>query len=98
VVEILKVPKDNPIQVIARFPASPYRNILGQRRRRRGPGPEGIRKKVSKEMLAEHRAAMIWPAGRLFRERGIDGVGAAEMVQTGLTAEAIKDDMAASNA
>jgi TetR/AcrR family transcriptional repressor of nem operon len=69
--------------------------------------------KVSKEKLAAHRSAMIQAAGRLFRERGIDGVGVAEICKAaglthgalyaqfgsrqGLTAEAVKDGMAASN-
>ena len=69
--------------------------------------------KVSKEKLAEHRTAMIQAAGQLFRERGIDGVGVAEICKAaglthgalyaqfgsrqGLTAETVKDGMAASN-
>jgi TetR/AcrR family transcriptional regulator, transcriptional repressor for nem operon len=69
--------------------------------------------KVSKEKLAEHRSAMIQAAGQLFRERGIDGVGVAEICKAaglthgalyaqfgsrqGLMAEALKDGMAASN-
>ena len=35
--------------------------------------------KVSKEKAAENREALIQAAGRLFRERGIDGVGIAEI-------------------
>jgi TetR/AcrR family transcriptional repressor of nem operon len=69
--------------------------------------------KVSKEKLAEHRSAMVQAAGQLFRERGIDGVGVAEICKAaglthgalyaqfgsrqGLTAEALKDGIAASN-
>lgn len=42
--------------------------------------------KVTKERSAENRAALIETAGRLFRERGIDGVGIAEICkQAGLT-------------
>ena len=42
--------------------------------------------KVTKEKLAENRAALIQAAGRLFRERGIDGVGVAEISKAaGLT-------------
>jgi TetR/AcrR family transcriptional repressor of nem operon len=42
--------------------------------------------KVSKETLAVHREAMIDAAGRLFQERGIDGVGVAEISKAaGLT-------------
>ena len=35
--------------------------------------------KVTKEKAAENRAALVQAAGRLFRERGIDGVGVAEI-------------------
>jgi TetR/AcrR family transcriptional regulator, transcriptional repressor for nem operon len=42
--------------------------------------------KVTKEKLAENRAALVQAAGRLFRERGIDGVGVAEISKAaGLT-------------
>jgi TetR/AcrR family transcriptional repressor of nem operon len=42
--------------------------------------------KVTKEKAAENRAALVRAAGRLFRERGIDGVGVAEISQeAGLT-------------
>src|SRR5260370_2725848 len=42
--------------------------------------------KVSKEKSAENRAALLHAAGLLFRERGIDGVGVAEISQrAGLT-------------
>jgi TetR/AcrR family transcriptional repressor of nem operon len=42
--------------------------------------------KVSKEQVAQNREALIQAAGRLFRERGIDGVGVAEICQqAGLT-------------
>jgi TetR/AcrR family transcriptional repressor of nem operon len=42
--------------------------------------------KVTKEKAAENRAALVQAAGRLFRERGIDGVGVAEISkQAGLT-------------
>jgi TetR/AcrR family transcriptional repressor of nem operon len=42
--------------------------------------------KVTKERSAEIRATLIETAGRLFRERGIDGVGIAEICkQAGLT-------------
>jgi TetR/AcrR family transcriptional repressor of nem operon len=42
--------------------------------------------KVSKKKVAENREALIRAAGRLFRERGIDGVGIAEICQqAGLT-------------
>ncbi|ACC71522.1 TetR/AcrR family transcriptional regulator [Paraburkholderia phymatum] len=35
--------------------------------------------KVSKEKAAQNRAALVQTAARLFRERGIDGVGVAEI-------------------
>jgi len=42
--------------------------------------------KVTKEKAAENREALVSAAGRLFRERGIDGVGVAEIGKTaGLT-------------
>jgi TetR/AcrR family transcriptional repressor of nem operon len=42
--------------------------------------------KVTKKKLAENRAALVQAAGRLFRERGIDGVGVAEISKAaGLT-------------
>ncbi|MDB5598670.1 MAG: transcriptional regulator, TetR family [Xanthobacteraceae bacterium] len=42
--------------------------------------------KVTKEKAAEHRNAIVQAAGRLFRERGFDGVGVAEITKAaGLT-------------
>jgi len=42
--------------------------------------------KVTKEKAAENRAALVEAAARLFRERGIDGVGVAEISKkAGLT-------------
>jgi len=42
--------------------------------------------KVTKEKAAENRAALVQTAGRLFRERGIDAVGVAEISKkAGLT-------------
>lgn len=42
--------------------------------------------KVTKEKAAENRAALVQTAARLFRERGIDGVGVAEISkEAGLT-------------
>src|SRR5882762_5110115 len=42
--------------------------------------------KVTKEKAAENRAALVQAAGSLFRERGIDGVGVAEISKkAGLT-------------
>src|SRR5579863_5141763 len=42
--------------------------------------------KVTKQKAAENRAALVQAAARLFRERGIDGVGVAEISkQAGLT-------------
>jgi TetR/AcrR family transcriptional repressor of nem operon len=42
--------------------------------------------KVSKEQAAQHRAAIVEAAARLFRERGLDGVGVAEITRAaGLT-------------
>ena len=42
--------------------------------------------KVTKEKAAENRAALVLAAGSLFRERGIDGVGVAEISKkAGLT-------------
>jgi hypothetical protein len=44
--------------------------------------------KVTKEKSAENRAALVETAARLFRERGIDGVGVAEIGKAaGLTHE-----------
>ncbi|HTB89078.1 MAG TPA: TetR/AcrR family transcriptional regulator [Steroidobacteraceae bacterium] len=42
--------------------------------------------KVTKKRVTENRAALVQAAGRLFRERGIDGVGVAEISKSaGLT-------------
>ena len=42
--------------------------------------------KVTKEKAAEHRRALVQAAGRLFRKRGIEGVGVAEISKAaGLT-------------
>ncbi len=42
--------------------------------------------KVTKEKAAENRSALVQAAGHLFRERGIDGVGVAEISkEAGLT-------------
>jgi AcrR family transcriptional regulator len=42
--------------------------------------------KVTKEKATENRAALVRAASRLFRERGIDGVGVAEISKkAGLT-------------
>jgi TetR/AcrR family transcriptional regulator, transcriptional repressor for nem operon len=42
--------------------------------------------KVTKEKAAENRSALVHAAGRLFRQRGIDGVGVAEISKkAGLT-------------
>jgi TetR/AcrR family transcriptional repressor of nem operon len=42
--------------------------------------------KVTKQKAAEHRAAIVAAAGRLFRESGFDGVGIAEIMRAaGLT-------------
>src|SRR5258708_17211318 len=42
--------------------------------------------KVTKEKVTENRASLVQAAGRLFRERGIDGVGVAEISKkAGLT-------------
>ena len=42
--------------------------------------------KVSREKAAEHRAAIVKAAGRLFREKGFDGVSVAEVMKAaGLT-------------
>jgi TetR/AcrR family transcriptional repressor of nem operon len=58
--------------------------------------------KVTKEKAAQNRAALVEAAGRLFRERGIDGVGVAEISkEAGLTHGALyaqfasKEDLAA---
>jgi len=57
---------------------------------------------VRREQSDENRAALLATAGRLFRERGIDGVGVAEIArEAGLTHGALyahfrsKDDLAA---
>ncbi|CAG2155080.1 hypothetical protein LMG31506_05272 [Cupriavidus yeoncheonensis] len=56
---------------------------------------------VKREQSDENRAALLATAGRLFRERGIDGVGVAEIArEAGLTHGALyahfrsKDDLA----
>src|ERR1700760_2955100 len=42
--------------------------------------------KVTREKAAENREKLVRAAGRLFRERGVDGVGVAEISrQAGLT-------------
>lgn len=42
--------------------------------------------RVSKEKAAEHRASIVTAAGRLFREKGVGGVGVAEITRAaGLT-------------
>ena len=47
---------------------------------------QGSDVKVSKEQAAQHRAAIVEAAARLFRERGLDGVGVAEITRAaGLT-------------
>ena len=58
--------------------------------------------RVSKEKAAENRDALLSAASRLFRERGIDGVGVAEVAkEAGLTHGALyahfqsKDELAA---
>ncbi len=69
--------------------------------------------KISKDKAAENRLALVKAAGRLFRERGIDGVGVAEISKAaGLThgalyahfaskealaAEALADELQCSN-
>jgi TetR/AcrR family transcriptional repressor of nem operon len=69
--------------------------------------------KISKDKAAENRVALVKAAGRLFRERGIDGVGVAEISKAaGLThgalyahfaskealaAEALADELKCSN-
>jgi TetR/AcrR family transcriptional repressor of nem operon len=50
------------------------------------PMATGETVKVTKEKSAENRAALIETAARLFRERGVDGVGVAEISKAaGLT-------------
>lgn len=58
--------------------------------------------RVSKEKAAENRAALLQAASRLFRERGIDGTGVADIAKdAGLTQGALyahfdsKDELAA---
>jgi TetR/AcrR family transcriptional repressor of nem operon len=58
--------------------------------------------KISKEKAAENRTALVRAASRLFREKGIDGVGVAEISkEAGLTHGALyahfssKDELAA---
>src|ERR1700759_923704 len=76
-------------------------------------GKGGRDVKVTKEKAAEHRETLVKTAARLFRERGIDGVGVAEICKhAGLThgalyaqfpskealaAEALADGAAAAN-
>jgi TetR/AcrR family transcriptional repressor of nem operon len=53
---------------------------------RADPGSRNEAMKVTKEQVAENRAALVRAAGKLFRERGIDGVGVAEISkEAGLT-------------
>ena len=55
--------------------------------------------KVTKEKSAEHRAALIETAARLFRERGVDGVGVAEISKAaGLTHGALYGQFASKQA
>ena len=58
--------------------------------------------RVSKEKAAENRVALLHAASRLFRQRGIDGVGVADIAkEAGLTHGALyahfksKDELAA---
>src|SRR5882724_11130591 len=39
------------------------------------------RMRVSREAAARHRRTIVETAGRLFRERGLDGVGLAELMK-----------------
>ena len=42
--------------------------------------------KVSREQVAEHRRRIVGAAGKLFREKGFDGVGVADIMKSaGLT-------------
>jgi TetR/AcrR family transcriptional repressor of nem operon len=41
--------------------------------------------KVSREQAAENRERIIEVAGRLFRERGLDGIGGANLKAAALT-------------
>jgi TetR/AcrR family transcriptional repressor of nem operon len=55
--------------------------------------------KVTKEKAAENRAALVQAAGSLFRERGIDGVGVAEISKkAGLTHGALYAQFASKEA
>jgi TetR/AcrR family transcriptional repressor of nem operon len=61
----------------------------------------GEQMKISKEKAAENRAALVRTASRLFREKGLDGVGVAEICkEAGLTHGALyahfasKDELA----
>jgi len=55
--------------------------------------------KVTKEKAAENRAALVQAAGHLFRERGIDGVGVAEISKkAGLTHGALYAQFASKEA
>jgi TetR/AcrR family transcriptional regulator, transcriptional repressor for nem operon len=55
--------------------------------------------KVTKEKAAENRAALVQAAGRLFRQRGIDGVGVAEISKkAGLTHGALYAQFASKEA
>jgi TetR/AcrR family transcriptional regulator, transcriptional repressor for nem operon len=45
-----------------------------------------VHMKVSREQVAEHRRRIVGAAGRLFREKGFDGVGVADIMKSaGLT-------------
>jgi hypothetical protein len=46
---------------------------------------EDTHMKVSGEQAAENRERIIEVAGRLFRERGLDGIGVANLKGAGLT-------------
>lgn len=55
--------------------------------------------KVTKAKAAENRAAIVAAASRLFRERGFDGVGVAEIMQAaGLTHGGFYGNFASKNA
>src|SRR3546814_1848579 len=51
-----------------------------------GPKPGAGTMRVSREQAAENRSRVVEVAGRLFRERGFDGIGVADLMKAaGLT-------------
>lgn len=54
--------------------------VKGGRRPRAGPGIHGVSLRITKDQAAENRARVIAEAAKLFREKGFDAVGVAELM------------------